>query len=96
MELINVTDARLIMLPCGGYCMHDEREGAVWIPAFLGRLGPTLRAAYEKTRCRRIIFSCVLNPNRLRKHLRNIKEEWIEDSEDGESHCIEIRYEETK
>lgn len=71
-------------------------ENVVWIPAVKGNLKEILAWLYKKTGIKRIIFSAVLNPEELKKHLKNIKrewDEWIEEVGDY-SHCIEIEYEE--
>lgn len=74
------------------------REDAVWIPAITGNLKTILAELYKKTKIKRFIFSAVLNPEDLKKHLKNIKREWDEWVEEiGDySHCIEIEYEENK
>lgn len=72
------------------------KDGALWIPAISGSLGKILNGLYKKTGIKRMIFSAVMNPNELKKHLRNIKREfdvWFEEIKDW-SHCIEIEYEE--
>jgi len=74
------------------------KDGAIWIPAIMGRLKPILQELYKRTGIKRIIFSAVLNPESLKSHLRNIVKEWdvwFEQAGDY-SHCIEIDYQPTK
>ena len=74
------------------------KDGAIWIPAVMGRLKPTLQDLYERTGIKRMIFSSVINPESLKSHLRNITKEWDEWFEEAEdySHCIEIDYKPTE
>jgi len=70
----------------------------IFIPAFIGRLRPLLDMLYQNTKIERMIFTAILNPEGLKKHLRNIKREWDEWFEEAGdySHCIEIEYEQSK
>lgn len=76
-----------------GYAVIDN--DILWIPAIFSPLGVTLEALYKKTGLRRIKFSAVLNPQKLKLHLRNVVAETDEYSEQHKaySHCIEILYE---
>ena len=71
------------------------KKDAIWIPAVMGDLRQILDGLYEKTKIKRMIFSAVLNPEEMRKHLKNIKREWNQWWEEmGDySYCIEIEYE---
>ncbi|MBA7652191.1 hypothetical protein ES703_60021 [subsurface metagenome] len=74
------------------------KDGAIWIPAVMGRLKPALQDLHERTGIKRMIFSSVINPESLKSHLRNITKEWDEWFEEAEdySHCIEIYYKPTE
>lgn len=69
-------------------------DDVVWIPAVKGDLKKVLSELYKKAGVKRMIFSAVLNPEELKKHLKNIKREWDQWFEEVEdySHCIEIEY----
>ena len=70
------------------------KDDCIWIPAFMCRLSPLLKALYKKTGLKKMIFSAILNADKLRPHLKNIKREWDEWFEEAKdySHCIEIEY----
>jgi len=74
------------------------KDGAIWIPAVMGKLKPALQDLYERTGMKRMIFSSVINPESLKSHLRNITNEWDEWFEEAKdySHCIEIDYKPTE
>lgn len=74
------------------------KDGAIWIPAVMGKLKPVLQDLYGRTGIKRMIFSSVINPESLKSHLRNITKEWDEWFEEAEdySHCIEIDYKPTE
>ena len=75
-----------------GYAI--KTKDCVYIPAFMCRLRPLLDMLYEKTGMKKIIFTAVLDPEKLKPHLKNIKREWDEwvDYMEDYSHCIEIEY----
>jgi len=75
-----------------GYAVVDG--DTIWIPAVMGKLRLVLDELYRVTGIKKMIFSAVIDPDKLRSHLRNIKREWdawFEEAQDV-SHCIEIEY----
>ena len=87
----NIKD-EYILSGAWGYAV--VKKNAIWIPSVMGDLGKVLDGLYERTKIRKMIFSAVINPDKMRKHLRNIKREWNEWWEEvGDySYCIEIEY----
>ena len=79
-------------LPCGGFFLGDDGQGRAWCPAFLGRLGPTIREIHRVSGCTRIVFTAVLDPAGLLEHLRGVRAVWSEPTPLGPSPCIEIEY----
>ena len=79
--------------PWGYYCVCKDK---VYIPLLNGshRLRDVLADVYKKTKCKRMIFSAVINPTEFRKHLHHVieeRQEWSELHQDY-SYCIEIEY----
>jgi len=77
-----------------GYAIYYEKK--IWIPVIIAenRLKEVLQYLTEHFNTNSIIFSAVLNPERLKKHLKHIVREWNEYFEeiDEYSHCIEIEW----
>lgn len=76
-----------------GYAILEDN--ALYIPAIMtDNLSGVLAELYNETKQRRMIFTAVINPEKLKRHLRNIKKEWIQKVGEGDcSYCIEIEYE---
>jgi len=53
-----------------------------------------LQLLYDDTKCKKMVFTAILNPDSFRKRLHNIKREWSEfvDYYDDWVSCIEIEY----
>ena len=80
--------------PPGGYAVLTPT--AIFVPAFMGKLRPLLAWLRSLTDVRLVTFTAILNPKKLRHHLRNVRREWDEwlPDEEAHSHCLQIELDE--
>ena len=75
-----------------GYAVF--KNDTLFIPAIAGNMRKILQLLYEETKCKKMVFTAILDPIGFGKRLHNIKREWSEfvDYYGDWVNCIEIEY----
>lgn len=75
-----------------GYAVVKDKT--IYIPAIMGPMNEILDGLYKKTGITKMIFTAIINPEKFKQHLTNIKREYSEwvDHYGEYVPCIEIEY----